>query len=39
MAERIRSYCNQPAVVGAANPADMLTKHLANANLDKNLEF
>ena len=26
-------------VVGTANPADMLTKHLAKADLDKHLEF
>ena len=26
-------------VVGAANPADMLTKHLAKADLDRHLEF
>ena len=26
-------------VVGTANPADMLTKHLAKADLDRHLEF
>ena len=26
-------------VVGTANPADMLTKHLAKTDLDKHLEF